>query len=185
MVEGVLFKVHRFFFQRDSQIFKTMFTLPPPSNVPGPIEGEAEENPIVLQGFKILDFERFLSILYPINFLETDLSTVDEWTSVLIISTMWEFDSLRKLCVEKLHQVTLATDRVVLGKRFDLTHWLTPAYYHLCTRAEPLNLEEGEKLGIADVVKIGQIRHQIRYVTNLNRHEDTIKSLIKDAFASG
>ena len=62
-VEGSLFKVHRFFFQRDSPVFKSMFSLPVPLNERP--EGEVEENPIHLHGIKSIDFERFLSILYP------------------------------------------------------------------------------------------------------------------------
>ncbi|KAF6761159.1 hypothetical protein DFP72DRAFT_803918 [Ephemerocybe angulata] len=181
MVEGTLFKVHKFFFQRDSPIFNSMFTLPPPNN--DRPEGEVEDNPIVLQGFKATDFERFLSILYPLNFLNCDLTTADEWTSVLAISSMWEFASLRLLAIDKLSHITNAVDRIALGKRFDLPHWVTPAYFDLCTRGEPLNQDEGEKLGMADVIKIGQIRHQIRYVTNLNRHEDTIVTLVKEMFS--
>ena len=91
---------------------------------------------------------------------------------------------MRNLAVDKLSRITLPIDRIALGKRFDLGHWLTPAYFELCTRTDPLNLDEGEKLGMRDVIRIGQVRHQIRYVTNLNRHEDTIVTLIREMFST-
>lgn len=40
-----------------------MFSLPPPPGE-GP-EGASDEGPIVLEGVKLGDFERFLSVLYP------------------------------------------------------------------------------------------------------------------------
>jgi hypothetical protein len=56
--------VHRYFFERDSAIFAAMFSLPPV--VGERPEGEVIENPIVLEGVNALDFDRFLSVLYPL-----------------------------------------------------------------------------------------------------------------------
>lgn len=56
-----------------------MFTLPPPNN-DGP-EGEVEDNPILLEGFKATDFERFLSILYPLYV--TSPKVADRATSLI------------------------------------------------------------------------------------------------------
>ncbi|KAJ3538684.1 hypothetical protein NMY22_g5068 [Coprinellus aureogranulatus] len=182
LVEETLFKIHRFFFQRDSAIFSSMFSLPIPKNERP--EGEAEDKPIILHGIKSVDFERFMSILYPINFIDCDLTTVDEWTSVLTISSIWEFKSLRELAIDRLSRITLPIDRIVLGNRFDLAQWLVPAYFELCTRTEPLSLDEGEKLGMRDVIRIGQVRHQLRYVTDVNRHGhgDFIVTLVRQMF---
>jgi hypothetical protein len=62
-VETTLYRVHRYFFERDSAIFASMFTLP--SAAGERPEGEVVENPIVLEGVNTLDFDRFLSVLYP------------------------------------------------------------------------------------------------------------------------
>jgi hypothetical protein len=116
------------------------------------------------------------------NFLECDLSTTKEWTSVLTIASIWDFSSLRHLSISRLDYSLDTVERIVLGKQFDVCRWLTPAYFELCARPEPLTYEEGEMLGMRDVIKIGQVRHQIRYGTNLNRHEDTILALVRDMF---
>ena len=62
-VENTLFTIHKYFFYRDSVVFRQMFLLPPP---PGQVvEGMNRENPIRLYGVAALDFERFLNVLYP------------------------------------------------------------------------------------------------------------------------
>lgn len=60
--DETLFNVHRYWFKRDSPAFRAMFSMPPP---PGQdAEGTSDENAIRL-AVSALDFERFLSILYP------------------------------------------------------------------------------------------------------------------------
>ena len=61
-VEGTLFNVHRYFFQRDSAVFRDMFSIP--SAIEG--DGASEKNPITLEGVKSADFASFLSCLYPL-----------------------------------------------------------------------------------------------------------------------
>ncbi|KAJ6631391.1 hypothetical protein B0H10DRAFT_1772334, partial [Mycena sp. CBHHK59/15] len=52
--------------------------------------------------------------------------------------------------------------RLALGRRYDVPGWLVPAYTELCERADPLTLGEAHRLGLDDVVRIGQVRHSIR-----------------------
>jgi hypothetical protein len=59
-VENTRYKMHRYFFQRDSEIFASIFALPT-----GPSQGSSEYNPIRLVGVKSHDFDLFLSMLYP------------------------------------------------------------------------------------------------------------------------
>ena len=63
-VEITLYCVHRYFFVRDSETFRDMFTLPlEDREIP---EGNCEDNPIHLHGESSEDFEAFLSVLYPV-----------------------------------------------------------------------------------------------------------------------
>ncbi|KAJ7750099.1 hypothetical protein DFH07DRAFT_1062211 [Mycena maculata] len=180
LVEKTLYRVHRYFFERDSAIFASMFTLP--SAAGERPEGEAVENPIVLEGITALDFDRFLAILYPLNFAARDLVSAEEWTSVLSLASRWEFSSLRELAMQHLFTSTSAVERIALGRRFDIPGWLVPAYTEVCERKDPLTLTEGRMLGLDDVICIGQVRHSIRYDSNLNRHHDSIVALIRDVF---
>ncbi|KAJ7133736.1 hypothetical protein C8R43DRAFT_894956, partial [Mycena crocata] len=181
-VEKTLYRVHRYFFERDSAIFASMFTLP--SAAGERPEGEVVENPIILEGVSALDFDRFLSILYPLNFSTRDTASAEEWTSVLSLATRWDFTSLRELALQHLFSMASAVERIALGRRYDIVGWLIPAYTEVCERTEPLSLAEGRLLGIDDTVCIGQVRHSIRYSSNLNRHHDSIVALIRDVFMS-
>ena len=46
----------------------------------------------------------------------------------------------------------------MLGRRFGILEWLGNAYAQVCWRNEALTIEEGQLLGIKDVVKIAAIR---------------------------
>jgi hypothetical protein len=62
-VENDLYCVHRYFFQRDSEMFAEMFTLP---DTPGEQqEGSSDDRPLHLDGQDPTDLEAFLSLLYP------------------------------------------------------------------------------------------------------------------------
>ena len=58
---GILFKVHKHFLERESSVFKTMFSCPPDSAGP---EGATEDKPIVLPGVKADEFEALLDYFY-------------------------------------------------------------------------------------------------------------------------
>ncbi|KAJ6491612.1 hypothetical protein C8R47DRAFT_434771 [Mycena vitilis] len=180
LVEKILYRVHRYFFERDSAIFASMFTLP--SAVGERPEGEVVENPIVLEGVAAVDFDRFLAVMYPMNFATRDIASAEEWTSVLSLASRWEFVSLRELAMQHLFAVTSAVQRIALGRRYDIPGWLVPAYTEVCERKEPLTLAEGRLLGLDDAIRIGQVRHTIRYSSNLNRHHDSIVALVRDVF---
>ena len=81
-----------------------------------------------------------------------DLSTLDEWTSVLALATKWEFDAHR----------ALAIDRIVLARTYDIPNWLDEEYYRLCVREEALTLEEGRRLGMEDVILLAELRQRVR-----------------------
>ena len=65
-VQDTLYKVHRYFLKNHSVVFRDMFSLPSISHDGAPVhvEGETEENPIVLSDEKDA-FDRLLSIFYP------------------------------------------------------------------------------------------------------------------------
>lgn len=119
---------------------------------------------------------------YHRNFAARDITSAEEWTSVLSLATRWEFASLRELAMQYLFASTSAVERIALGRRYDIPGWLVPAYTEVCERKDPLTLAEGRLLGLDDVIRIGQVRHSIRYSSNLNRHHDSIVALIRDVF---
>ena len=67
-MQDILYRVHQYFFERDSEIFASMFTLPGPDNPRSEHkqDGSCDDQPIVLPGQESADFDAFLSILYPL-----------------------------------------------------------------------------------------------------------------------
>jgi len=160
-VEDTRFKIHRYFFQRDSEIFAAVFALPG-----GPGYGASDYNPIRLVGIRAKDFDIFLSILYPPKFGVYAATNVDEWNSVLDLASKWKFESIKALAIEKLAVIASPIDRIVLGRRYEITEWLVDAYTAACERSSALTLEEAGRLGLEDVVKISFLRQEIRTLSS-------------------
>ncbi|KZP06388.1 hypothetical protein FIBSPDRAFT_689712, partial [Athelia psychrophila] len=95
------------------------------------VQGVDEKNPIVLPDVSCSDFEEFLAILYP---------------------------TIQLLAIDKLTASAIPVDKIVLGRRYGISDWLPGAYEAVCTRADPLTVEEGMKLGVEDIIKISAAR---------------------------
>jgi hypothetical protein len=87
-VENDLFRVHRYFFIRESVVFRDMFSLPTGSETF--TEGQSDDRPIVLQDVKSADFEGLVWMFYnelvvslaPLNILER--SAHQFWTENIV-----------------------------------------------------------------------------------------------------
>ncbi|KZP15385.1 hypothetical protein FIBSPDRAFT_867315 [Athelia psychrophila] len=157
LVEGTLYNVHRYFFVRDSTHFRTI------------LQGTDDHNPCMLSGVNCADFDEFLAILYPTDFRQPTKKTTPQWTSILHLAAKWGFENIKLLAIDNLTANASPVDKIVLGRRYGITDWLPGAYEAVCTRADPLTVEEGMKLGVEDVVRISAARQV--YGTGKARHE--------------
>jgi len=165
LVEGVLYNIHRYFFQRDSSNFASMFSIP----FGGRGQGLTDDEPISLVNIKAQDFDLFLSILYPTEFGVFCACTVDEWAAVLYLADKWNFKSIKNLAINKLALIASPIDRIVLGRNYQINEWLGDAYRDVCTRADPLTYEEGVRLGMEDVINISAIMVRYDYAPRFSR----------------
>jgi hypothetical protein len=174
-VEETLFRVHAYFFVRDSSYFSELLAVHTET------DATVTDDKLVRldEDIKSVDFERFLSILYPpcvITLLQAlnradimfsefgkyTLTTLDEWTSVLHLASKWGFESIRTLALRKLLPLASPVDKIVLGRKYGFDDWLTPAFVAVCARAEPLSLEEAKRMDSEDVACIYQAREKAR-----------------------
>ncbi|KAF7969624.1 hypothetical protein HWV62_26801 [Athelia sp. TMB] len=144
-VEGIIYSVHRYFFERDSSAFAS--------------QGLSKQEPMVLKDVSTRDFDLFLSILYPSSFGVYTACTVDDWSSILQLADRWSFRSIKALAILKLAPIASPIDKIVLGRRHGVTDWLKSAYTAVCLQEAPLNLQEGRRLGIDDVIRINAVRY--------------------------
>ncbi|OCB88008.1 hypothetical protein A7U60_g4793 [Sanghuangporus baumii] len=142
-------------FEIESSVFKEMFELPSD----GSSDGNTDEKPLALSGITVESFRAFLRVLFdPAYGLQSELQQ-DEWISVLQLSHMWSCDRLFALAISKLS--VLEVDpilKIMLAKTYNIEAWLPPAYFSLVTRAEPLTLEDAEKLGMETTMKLTEVR---------------------------
>ncbi|KAI9441596.1 hypothetical protein H4582DRAFT_1933674 [Lactarius indigo] len=154
LVDGMLYCVHRYFFSRDSEYFSTSFAKF------GVRDHEALPSIISIISVKRNDFEALLSVLYPVNFGEYEL-TYEQWKSVLRLSTRWGFTSLRELALKSIVPPT-SHDQLLLARTYSVDRWVLPALTALCERSLPLNLDEARQMSMEDVILVARVREEIR-----------------------
>jgi len=176
LVENTLFRVHKHFLRIHSKFFAAMFSLPQPA---GQVEeGRSDAHPIKVPGVSSIEFARLLSLFYPRDMVNGDLKTIEEWSSVLALTTRFQFDEQRALALARLAQLATPVDRICLARQHGVREWLESAYLQLCLREQALTADEGARLGIADVILLSEIRQSIRSPARVSMHERSVVTLI-------
>ncbi|EAU92834.1 hypothetical protein CC1G_03621 [Coprinopsis cinerea okayama7 len=163
-VENVLFKVPKYPFTDSGGVFGTLFSLPTPADSGcGEAEGSSNANPIRLDQTKVDDFRAFLKVLIPKSVpAKYDLSLA-EWTSVLALSTKWDFDDMRNFAIESMSPILKEKHvwKVVLGQQYHVRSWLKEGCMHLVTRWSGPSKDEAAQLGLEITVTIYLIREKM------------------------
>ncbi|KAI9441492.1 hypothetical protein H4582DRAFT_2073669 [Lactarius indigo] len=160
-VEDYVFRVHKYFFTRESSHFRRLFE-PSQFLVQDP-PGSSEENPIILEGISSDAFACFLWVFYNPKYSIYD-ATPHQWSSILGLAQKWGFRDVELLCIRELEKLDLSpVDRIHIYQRFGLdTTLLIDSYATLTTREEPIGLEEGVKLGLRTSLQIARAREMSR-----------------------
>ncbi|KAJ7763591.1 hypothetical protein DFH07DRAFT_956402 [Mycena maculata] len=159
-VEHRLFKVPRYQFERNSEIFAGTFMLP----TTGDVEGKSDKNPIKLEGISSVDFERLLAVLYP---LENPMPTFskDHWISVLKLATLWRLLATRALAIHHLDtEVKNSAEGIVLARTYHVAAWLRSGYEALARGTHgAMSLTDAEMIGWDTATKIYRIREEVTH----------------------
>jgi len=160
-VENYVFRVHRFFFTRESAFFRRLFE-PSPITVQDP-PGSSEWHPLVLDDVSSDAFACFLWVFYNPKYSIYD-ATPDQWSSILHLAQKWGFKDIEHLCIRELEKLDLSpVDRIHIYQRFGLdSSLLLDSFATLTTRDESIGLEEGVKLGLRTSLQIAQAREMSR-----------------------
>jgi hypothetical protein len=94
------------------------------------------------------------------DFEEHSLS-YEQWKSVLSLSTLWGFASLRRLALKSIDPPT-PFDQLLLARAYSVDDWVSAALTALCERTVPLSLSEARQMTVEDVVLITTVREGIR-----------------------
>jgi hypothetical protein len=160
-VDNNLFRVHRYFFTRDSAFFRHELPHPPP---PGEFtKGSSDNNPLVLEDITIVDFERFLWVFYNPKYSLYD-ADVEEWTSILKLAHLWEFSGVKTLALRELERLEIAPlKKIIMYHSYEVDRdLLQAAYIALTVRPEPITIEEGRELGLETALQLARARELAR-----------------------
>ncbi|EIN04026.1 hypothetical protein PUNSTDRAFT_139067 [Punctularia strigosozonata HHB-11173 SS5] len=162
LVDGILFRIHRYFFKRDSEVFRTMFSLPAPDG--HDVEGLSDDTPIRLEGTSADAFALFLWMYY-CRISESNFDkTMPEWETILQVSHKYQFDDITSVAYKVLSQFSQdPVSQILTARKYSHTGVLLRAgFQHYAERPEPLSVEEADKLGLADVVNLTRFRDKAK-----------------------
>ncbi|TDL26065.1 hypothetical protein BD410DRAFT_784090 [Rickenella mellea] len=161
LVEGVLFRVPRQYFEQESPVFRTMYSLPQGGDS-NKLDGDCDHKPLRLDGVQSADFVQFLRVLYPRSYRTSEKLNRNEWESVLLLADMWDLKKVRDLAIEELtHTPMEIISKIVLAHRFHIDEWRLSAYAMLVSREKLISFEEAERLGWDFTMKIQHVREQV------------------------
>ncbi|KAF5390234.1 hypothetical protein D9757_002956 [Collybiopsis confluens] len=185
-----LFKIHRYFLERESTKFQELLSRPPAT---GQATIGSLNNPVVLN-VTSEEFQQFLWIFYnPVYSYEE--AKLGDWATILTVACRFKFPEVKKLAVRHLEQIDLdLVERISLYQECNADEdLLIPLYSQLCAREKTLSLAETHKLGYETAVMVFQAREHLRSPSDRGKSplpddieeeevEDTIRDLMKDLF---
>ncbi|KIM46832.1 hypothetical protein M413DRAFT_422275 [Hebeloma cylindrosporum] len=160
VVEKTLFRVHSYFFLRESNDFAELIT---PASREAKRRGSDVSTAITLDELSPEDFAKFLWVFYNPLYDLYDAS-VEDWEVILALSNRWTFPEVKNLATRELERKPMRdVKRIKLYHEHNLDrNCLIPCYIALCEREDPLTVEEGIDLGMATVTQIVAAREYVR-----------------------
>ncbi|KAH6908561.1 hypothetical protein BKA70DRAFT_1280195 [Coprinopsis sp. MPI-PUGE-AT-0042] len=137
-VENQLYCLPKDHLSLHSEVFAGMFSID------NGTDGQSDDHPIVLEGYKSEDFDALLRIIVP-KPLEPSPPYLnkDEWISVLKLSTIWQMDKIRKLAIEKLSIMNmLPLEKIVMAREYNVSKWLSEGASALVETLDTFKIED-------------------------------------------
>ncbi|EIW74591.1 hypothetical protein CONPUDRAFT_93794 [Coniophora puteana RWD-64-598 SS2] len=158
LVENRMFKVHSYFFSRESVYFYNLLRGQPYRD---PIAGLPHISYFKVDTASAAEFTQFLWVFYdPAYKRET---TVPHWSVILKFAKCWGFANIEALAIYELEKRDIEPiEKISLYNIHNLSSgMLLPSYVALVRRQASLTAEEGEKLGLEVVIKVGHMREDV------------------------
>ncbi|KLO11043.1 hypothetical protein SCHPADRAFT_930180 [Schizopora paradoxa] len=165
-VEGKPFSIPRSALETKSKLIQDMLST---SGDTGP--GSSTSNPLVLVGMTASEFGHFLDALSEDT--EEELHH-EEWIDVLKVSFLLKADDVHKRAIIQLDDsLPGPVTRVELANKYDVPKWCESGYQALVLAAEPLSLDEAERIGHDSALKINRLREARLLKRIAVRHDGT------------
>ncbi|KAH9949295.1 hypothetical protein B0H21DRAFT_147599 [Amylocystis lapponica] len=189
-VENFLFRVHRYFFERESAWFREKLAVPAPAGQ-NP-RGSSDMNPYVLDDVPERDFSRFLWVFYNPKYSIYD-ANVEDWSVILKMSYDWRFPEVKRLACRELEKFEIAPlHKIELYQMYEVDRkLLIPSYIAMCARTEPISPQEGRRLSLETALLLASAREMARGTLTaagprspltVQVEDDDMVTIIKDVF---
>ncbi|KAF9071523.1 hypothetical protein BDP27DRAFT_1418879 [Rhodocollybia butyracea] len=141
-VETTLYRVPPSDLIKVSPVFRDMFKMSSAS------ESRNDDNPIFLKSISRIDWERLLKVILHKSFLDPPFRfEMEEWISVLKLSTLWRMGVVRAIAIEKIEQLDDPARRIQLAREYGISSYYLPALVRLVIRVNPLSAQDFKYLG--------------------------------------
>ncbi|KAK0212348.1 hypothetical protein DFS33DRAFT_20462 [Desarmillaria ectypa] len=160
-IEDTLFRIPKYQLVGKSEIFDSMLSLPQGSNE---AEGSSDDSPIKLSNISKIDFEWLLQVLYPRDTVKPPELSINGWISILRLSSLWRMVDMRSNAIVHLTPLLCRVspaDRILLGRKYSVAHWISSGYVDLAKREGVVSLEEAEKIGLDTALLIHHARESL------------------------
>ncbi|KAG2098759.1 uncharacterized protein F5147DRAFT_713727 [Suillus discolor] len=185
LVADTLFRVHRHFFEVESQFFVKEFER-------APKEGTSDSSAFRLEKVTVDDFAKFLWVWYSPSY-RREHKPKDHWLTILELSTVWQFPEMKKLAVDELQKLDIEPiEKITTYDRYQIDKsLLLPAYKLLCKRAGRMSIVEGEQLKLHTVLGIQEARERAirsaaeggcRSPTSADADDEELERILIDVF---
>ncbi|KAG2096702.1 uncharacterized protein F5147DRAFT_716086 [Suillus discolor] len=185
LVENTFFRVHRSFFERESEVFIRELAQVPQ-------DGISDDSAFQVEDVTSDDFATFLWVWYSPKY-RLDRKSSDNWLVILELSTRWQFLEMRELAIDQLQNLKIdPVEKIAIYNKYEIDRsLLLPEYKHLCTRQGQMSIEEGEKVGLFTVLAIHQAREramnsavakECRSPTLADVDDEKLEEILKDIF---
>ncbi|KAF9255987.1 hypothetical protein L218DRAFT_950347 [Marasmius fiardii PR-910] len=157
LVDDHLFRVHRHFLRNESVIFDTYGE-----------EGQSDEKPIELPGVTRSEFVVLMDYFYKGTFFKRkpgrDLeASLQDYIDLLSIASRYECTEAHQKAILGIESLSVdPIQKIILSDKYNVQHWLMPAYIELCKRDKPPNKEEASRIGLDKAMLIADARENVR-----------------------
>lgn len=85
----------------------------------------------------------------------------EQWTAVLDLAHMWQFETVRNMAITKLQLFGIdEVQKVEMAHKYEIKEWYAPSYLALAKRAQPLTVVEAARVRYDVAIKIAQVREK-------------------------
>ncbi|TEB21542.1 hypothetical protein FA13DRAFT_1779197 [Coprinellus micaceus] len=167
LINGVMFKIHSYFFNRESTFFVDVSTSADPTSATDEEgeKGKSEDRAIRFLDVTVEEFEQFLWVFYNPTYDIYD-ADVQSWFSILKLAHRWDFPVVKDFALRELKrretEIPLVTRIKLYQDNEAPPEYLVALFSQLCSREFGPTDEETVELGLEQTCRVWRAREMLR-----------------------